>query len=431
MTKITTSRQFINEVMRLNPSLPAKPSFQNEIVWGERVKFNDKTNIRSLDDLKKILAPLGITEFENIENSGKTTYKNRGFKVVWNGSPIKILLNSSNQEEGFYPRKTFSPEKFGLAGYNSVTSNESFIEVFERGVDQHPSIVEEHKIIIIDLVKSVLEDREFNVYTWLIESGELSSIESDLGEVLACAYSIRLRKSISVPDTSNAKLKDFEEDGIPVSVKSPKGGSVTLTGFPIRPNKTPVEQVLNVCGLEFNEAKITLGHKNKTETARYRKETIYGSAAKMPGIITDLSKLTNGTTINDVEKFINKTSYSNFIQWVKTHPENPNGLGVPDMEEISKDLWTRGNTEPFYFTLCTLIFNGPWAKRNQQEISSVLKLILTGPKFYDVKIDLNKRRVIIKEQFFDDVENWTTHYWSRCHAAFHNLPGAKRMKETK
>jgi hypothetical protein len=431
MSKTTIERQFIREVVKLNPLLTAEPVAElNHVKWGNRVKFNDKTGIRSLNDLKEVLIPLGITKFKPIKNSGKITYENRGYEVEWNNSSIRILLNSSNQEEGLYPRKTFGPEKLGLSGF-VTSSDKKFIDTIKLTIKEIDSIADEHKIVIVDLIESVLEDRQFNNHSWLQNSSELSILESDLGEVLAIAYSLKCGKTISVPDTSNNKLTDFNEDNVPVSVKSTKGGSVTLTEIPISADNTPVEQVIKACGITFNEAKQTLGHKNKKETAQYRKERIYECAAKMPGIIKDLSILTKGTTFNNVKEFIKTTTYFNFIQWVKSHPENTNGLGIPDMEVESNKMWNEGSTEPFYFTLCTLIFNGPWVKKNQQEVSSVLKSILTGPKFYDVKIDLNNKRVIIKEQKFDNVENWTTHYWSRCYAAFHNLPGARRMKETK
>jgi hypothetical protein len=407
---VRPEKQFINEVAKLNPKLKVEPKIEpNHVKWGTRVKFNDATGVRSFEDLQKILAPLGIKKFKKIELSGRTKYKNRGYLIEWQGHAIKILLNSSDQKQGFYPRKTFSPEKLGLGGYCAVQADST--EVTRKAVASIKSsliVAKEHKPIIIDLLESCNQDREFGSHPWLKESGELSNLESDLGEVLACIYSARAGHKVSIPVTSNNGLKDFDEDDVPVSVKSPKGGSVALGQFAdIMTKGNAVEQVL-----------WSFGNRDK--------ETMFLASSRSAGIIKDLSKLVGGTTITAVENFVINTDYDYFYKWIREHKDNPDGLGVPE-QGVPKKLWQLGDTNPFYFTLCTLI-NRIWSVKHQAEVSAALKKILTGPKFYDVKIDLSSRRVIITEQRFEDVENWTTHYWSRATAAFHNWPGAKRIK---
>lgn len=403
-------RQFIAEVIRLNPALKSAPKIEpNHVKWGTRVKFNDATGIRSLEELKSVLAPLGIKTFKPTELSGRVKYKDRGFLVEWQGSTIGILLNSSDQKQGFYPRKTFSPEKLGLGGYKAtVPDSDGITNAAVAAIKSSSIIAKEHKPIIIDLLESCNQDRQFGNHPWLRESGELSNLESDLGEVLACIHSARTGHKIEIPAVSNNGLADFKEDDTWASVKSPKGGSVALSKFAgIMPKGTDVEKVL-----------WAFGNRDVDE--------MFSASSKSPGIIKDLAKLVGGTKSSDVIRYVRSTDYDKFYQWILGHKDNPAGLGVPEAG-VPKDLWRKGDTNPFYFTLCTLI-NRIWAEKNQSEVSAALKKILTGAKFYDVKIDLNSRRVIITEQRFEDVENWTTHYWSRATAAFHNWPGARRIK---
>lgn len=407
-------RQFVKALLGVNPEILSQPNVQpNDVKWGTRIKFNDATGIRTRDDLARVLEKLGISNLTPKVLSGAPKYADRGFLVEWNNYSIQILLNSSNQEQGFYPRKTFSPEKLNLDGYKTTTNNPAK-EIADRAIDsinQSAIINDLHKPIITEIINSVLEQRTFAESKWLNESGELSKIESDLGETLAAIYSALQGNQISFPDTSNNKFADFIENTTLVSVKSPKGGSVNLSDFAdILPNKTPVERVFWSCG-------------------NHDKEELFAAAAVGKGIIQDLSNLVGGTTIASVQKFVNATEYDTFYNWIKSHKENPTLLGLPD-EGVPRTIWANGNLDPFYFTLCTLI-NRIWAENNQPEISNVLKSILTGPKFLDVCIDVNKKCVIITEQHFDDVENWTMHYWSRATKAFHNWPAARRIKEKK
>lgn len=407
---VRPEQQLIQEICRRNPGLAAPPKVQlNHVKWGTRIKFNDQTGIRSLDDLKALLKPLGISQFTPIEASGRTKYKNRAWLIEWRGQAFKILLNSSDQSRGHYPRKTFSPEKLGLGGYQATQADST--EIAQRAISAIQSstvVAPAHKSIIIDILESCDQDRQFGDHTWLRESGELSNLESDLGEVLACIHSARMGHLVTIPQSTNHGLIDFNEGPVGVSVKSPKGGSVALGQFACLISKTTaVEQVL-------------------WSFANRDKDLMFEAAARSPGIVKDLAQLVGGTTEHKVNQFVRDQDYDGFYAWVAAHPRNATALGLPEIG-VPKTLWQRGDTNPFYFTLCTLI-NRVWAVDHQTEISLALKKILTGPKFYDVKIDLDQRRVIITEQRFEDVENWTTHYWSRATAAFHNWPGARRIK---
>ena len=177
------------------------------------------------------------------------------------------------------------------------------------------------------------------------------------------------------------------------------------------PNNTPVERVFWACG-------------------NHDKEELFKAGSESSSIIKDLADLVGGTTEAAVAAYIKRTDYDTFYKWVDEHPRNLNHWGIPEGEKAARDYWVNGDSHnrcPFYFTLCTLL-QQVWAVDNATEVSSVLAGILTGCKFYDVKIDLNKKRVIIAEQKFSNVNNWSFLYWSRATAAFHNWPGAVRKK---
>ncbi len=380
--------------------------------FGYRIRFYPDSMIDSEHSLRTLLSNCGVTEVVSAKASGSPLYDGRGYKGQWQGQDVYFLLNSVDRASGVYPRKTFSPEKLGLGG-QVYHLHSDLLATILNGIGNLSIVSDEHKAVMKDLVMSFEEDRQFTINPILLDNKERNKIESDLGESLAALHASSNESTIAFVNTINNALVDFYEDGVPVSVKSSMGGQVNLSKFAsIIPKNTPVERVFWACG-------------------NWDKEELFKASSESCSFILELAEWVGGTSENSVAKFIKQTDYDVFYNWIDSHPKNLNHWGVPEGEKAAREYWTNGDTHnkcPFYFTLCTLI-QQVWAEENAEEVSSVLANILTGCKFYDVKIDLNTQRVIIAEQKFADVNSWTFCYWSRATAAFHNWPGAARKKK--
>lgn len=405
-------RELLKKLQTANPSGTKTNTLGSpDPRFGFRIRFKPESLITDEQALFELLTNNGVTNLQPAKASGSPTYDGRGYKGEYNNEDVYFLLNSVAKDSGTYPRKTFSPEKLGLHGRDFQTHEELLTQV-KQGINDLAIVSDEHKAVMLELVMSCEDDREFILHPILETPVELSKIESDLGESLAALYCTRQGKCVEFPSTINNALIDFYEDYFPASVKSSKGGSVNLSRFaPLIPNSTPVERVFWACG-------------------NHDKEELFKAGSESSSIIKDLADLVGGTTEAAVAAYIKRTDYDTFYKWVDEHPRNLNHWGVPEGEKAARDYWVNGDSHnrcPFYFTLCTLL-QQVWAVDNSTEVSSVLAGILTGCKFYDVKIDLNKKRVIIAEQKFSNVNNWSFLYWSRATAAFHNWPGAVRKK---
>jgi hypothetical protein len=327
-------------------------------------------------------------------------YGDQGLFVDFEGEKIGLQFNV--QKEGRIRRKGLTPDSLGLAGVTFADAGELFDTVKEN-VKNTP-----FNDVLLSMLNSIKTGGNV-LGLEKIQSQDICRITSDFGEILAAYGSLLKGNKIYFPINSNEPIADYYENEQPVSAKGRKtGGKVNLSHW-----KNLIDQ------------ETTTG-KFLYSIADHNKNNFFKYAAELCPEIKTIANMVGGTTVADVEKFVKETDYDIFYEYIKENP-NHRGLGLPD-EGRPRELWGRGSTEPFYFTINTLV-NRLWGERATDSISNVVSSFLQKPKF--IAIDIVDFKVTTKEIEFSNISHWKTAYWSRATKAWHNWMAVEPIKGMK
>lgn len=368
------------------------------------LRFKTGCGIESLDEFTKIFTDLELKYTPNNNFTGSPNYQGHGFDIEWQNDRIGVLLAISNTG---VERKKYTPQNFK---FNGLTFADPVI--FRQEIIKQLVIIEKD----IDLRKfliSLLDNIEGQGPTSDPKKHQknINMITSDFGEIL-CAYQSCLnRHTVEFPSISNNNLFDYYEDKVPVSAKGRKsGGKVNLVNFKDLINKT------------------SKTGKFLYSLAVHNKEDFFKYAAELSPVIEGIKNLVGGVTENQIKAYILKTKYDDFYKIIDTEFY---GIGVPLRSKDSRPraLWAAGDTNPFYFTLNTLIHRF-WGTTEEAVdlISPIVVKFLQSAKF--MHLDIVDNNVVIKQLLFSDVKRWQTVYWSRSTAAWHNWMAVEPVKDT-
>ena len=157
--------------------------------------------------------------------------------------------------------------------------------------------------------------------------------------------------------------------------------------------------------------------------ASHNRNDFFKYAAELSQDVKAIADMVGGTSVDDVKKYVKQTDYDTFYDYVKQTKAH-RGLGIPE-EGRPRKLWNQGSTEPFYFTLNTLIHR-LWGEDASDDITNVVSSFLQKPKF--IVVDIINDQVITQELEFSNVQQWKTVYWGRATKAFHNWMGVEPIK---
>lgn len=367
--------------------------------YDTHLRFKPDCGISTVEEMVGLIKKLKL-EFAPGCYSGSPDYRDHGITVDWDGRKIGMML--AVQKNGRVKRKELSPKNLGLSG-SKFSSSAQFESAIKQAVEHHAH--SDFLVSLIDNVKSGVSVLSQDA----IRKEDISRITSDFGEVLAAFASVCKGKTVLFPKTSNHTVADFIENGVPVSAKNPRGGGkVNLSTY-----RDLIDTSTDVGKLLFS-----IADHNKNDFFKY--------AAAVSPLIKNIADMVGGTDINSVKIFVRKTPYSVFYNWIRSNPECKM-LGIPDSGR-PEELWKQGSTEPFYFTVNTLL-NRIWGQDSTNGITEMVAAFLNKPKF--VKVDIVNNQVVFEEIKFKNIKYWGTCYWSRATAAWHNWMAVEPLKETK
>lgn len=368
------------------------------------LRFKTGCGIASLDEFKKIFSELNLPYTTNDNFTGSPNYQGQGFDIEWQNDRIGVLLAVSNTG---VERKKYTPQNFkfnGLTFSDPVFFKQEIIKelvIIEKDVDLRKFLIS-----LLDNIEGLGPTNDSSKH-----KENLNKITSDFGEIL-CAYHSCLNKhTVVFPSTSNNNLTDYYEDNVPVSAKGRKsGGKVNLVNFHDVIDKTS-----------------TTG-KFLYALAMHNKEDFFKYAAELSPMIKEIKDLVGEVTENQIKKYILETKYDDFYKIIDTKFY---GIGVPLRSKDSRPraLWAAGDTNPFYFTLNTIIHRFWGTSKDAVDlISPIVVKFLQSAKF--MHLDIVDNNVVIKQLLFSDVKRWQTVYWSRSTAAWHNWMAVEPVKDT-
>tara|TARA_B110000503_G_scaffold134502_1_gene213596 strand:+ start:551 stop:1744 length:1194 start_codon:yes stop_codon:yes gene_type:complete len=380
----------------LRKDLIARHSGENPI----HLRLKPGCGFNSVEEMVNFIKSLDFTfEYDN-RYSRSPDYKGHGITVDWNNSKIGLML--AVQKEGRIKRKELSPKNLGLNGL-TFSSVDHFESAVKQSLNSHF-----HKEFLQSLVSNIKTGIPINKNLDICKE-DISRITSDFGEVLAAFSSVCKGNKVIFPKSSNNTVADFIENNVPVSVKNPKGGG-----------KVNLSKYRDLIDTSTNTGKLLYS------IADHNKDDFFKYAASVSPLIQSIADLVGGTTVKDVERFVSNTEYLAFYNLIKSNKECKM-LGIPD-DGRPKELWDSGNTEPFYFTVNTLL-NRIWGQDSKNGVSDIVVSFLTKPKF--VKVDIANEMVVFEEIKFKNIKHWGTCYWSRATAAWHNWMAIEPLKEQK
>jgi hypothetical protein len=365
---------------------------------GERkshLRFYNGCGIGQVTELTSMLDSCSLSYISNDNYTGSPTYKGHGFDVSWNGKTVGVLLGVARA--GNIERKKYSPKNLNLAGktFNNITA-------FRNDVVKSLTQVEAD-VGIRDCLISMLDNIESGtaVTKHAFLKNNLNKVTSDFGEVLGAFISVKKGNSVFFPETSNNNIADFYENNLPVSAKGRKAGNT-----------------LNLGSYKDLIPKTTNTEKFLYSLATHNKDLFFEMGANLCPEAKLIASWVGGTSEAKVKAYIKKTSFDQFYDKIKSN-DSFKGLGIPleSKNDRPKDFWDEGSTDPFYFTVNTII-NRLWGRVHTAEITSVINGLNANVKF--LHIDLVGVNITATEVPFVSIEQWGTHYWSRATKAFHN-----------
>ncbi len=376
---------------------------------GERrshLRFYNGCGLDSVDQLTKLLTEQNLKFTKNDNYTGSPIYKGQGFDVSWNGNTVGVLLGVA--PAGNIERKKYSPKNLNLADYKTKS-----LKDFKKVIVSNLTLVEKDQGIrdcLISMLDNIEKSTKIKDHTFL--KNNINKVTSDFGEILGAFISVKNGKEIHFPATSNNNIADFYEDGVPVSAKGRKAGNTLNLGSykDLIPQNTNTEKFLY-------------------SLAAHDKDLFFAMGAKLCPEAAKLSKWVGGTTESKVIEFVKKTSFDQFYDNIKQDPAFK-GLGIPleSKNDRPKDFWEKGSTDPFYFTLNTII-NRLWGRVDTKEITAIINKLNSNVKF--LHIDIVNLNIVSREVPFEKINQWGTHYWSRATKAWHNWMAVQSIEEAK
>jgi hypothetical protein len=405
MSKHTIESQFRSWLLsrdnRLNEARISRKSS------GERqshLRFYSGCGIDSVSELLAIFDANKITYQPCDAYTGSPLYKNQGFNVQWNGHTVGVLLGVAAQ--GHIVRKQFSPKNLGLAGktYSAMSLFRKDILQGLTQTEKDASIVE----CLVSMLDNIEQGTPVIAHPFLKQN--LNKVTSDFGEVLGAYISVKQGHTVHFPDNSNNNIADFYEDNVPVSAKGRQAGNTLNLGSykDLLPRNTPTELFLY-------------------SLSSHNKDLFFETGAKLCAEAAKLADWVGGTTEAAVAKYVKSITYDQFYNKIAKDPVFQ-GLGIPleSKNDRPRDLWQAGSTDPFYFTLNTVI-NRLWGRKHTGEITKIIKKLGSNIKF--LHIDIENSNIKSREVPFVSIERWGTHYWSRATKAWHNWMAVQSITE--
>lgn len=364
------------------------------------LRLHSGCGLKSLDEMIEILEKNNLSYHFYEGYSRSPDYRGHGLKVKWNNDNIGILV--AIQKPGRIKRKELNPKTLGLDGYRT-NSSKDFKEKIISGIKNH-----KFSTVLISMLDNVETGKPIQGLE-KIQPQDINRITSDFGEILGAYQSVCNGNEIYFPEASNEPIADYYENNRPVSAKGRQtGGKVNLSGW-----KHYIDRKTDTGKLLYS-------------IADHDKDNLFKYASKLSKEINAIKNMVGGTDQKSVSKYVIETSYDEFYNYIKNNPSH-NGLGIPD-EGRPRLLWENGSTEPFYFTINTLI-NRLWGWSATKEITKVVESFLKKPKF--ITVDIVNLNIETKEINFSEVKEWKTAYWSRATKAWHNWMAVEPAKGLK
>jgi hypothetical protein len=386
-TKEAQLKSFLVKHLNLNSSRIYRRDTETPV----HLRFMTGCGVDSFQTLKQKLTQLNLpfSSAEYKKFSRTPDYGDQGLYVEFGDHLIGVQFNV--QKEGRIRRKGLTPDSLGLAG-KTFTDPEDLLDSATARISSNP-----FSNVLYSMIKSVATG-EAVVGLETIQAQDLCRIISDFGEILAAYHSLLAGNTIHFPNNSNQPIADYYENERPVSVKGRNtGGKVNLSHWK-----------------SFISQETTAG-KFLYSIAAHNKDDFFKYAAALCLEINTIAEMAGGTTTADVVNFVAATKYNVFYDYIKGNSAH-NGLGIPASGR-PQELWDQGSTEPFYFTINT-IMSRLWGASNTTTISSIVRGFLQKPKF--ITLDVINARVIMKETEFSNITHWKTVYWGRATKAWHN-----------
>lgn len=427
MTKHSLRTMFIDRLLEAN-NIPARftntKGKQAKTVTGHyeglrfvsphRIKLESASGIVDLFGLETAVNNIGGRVIGPTKASGATIDHQNGFLVQWNGIEFVILLKGS-VPRGQVRRKQTTPADLGLAGQFYDTVQALYTAVIS-GI-HNCSVDNDAKSTLVDVTNSVYHDQPFTVTHSLTSS---NFIQSDFGEVLAALKMAKSGAVTKFPIDANNDGVDFYADDIGYSVKAPNGDHLNLRKYRDEiKGTTPIELFFKACA-----------------TSDY--ELLFKSLSTDSGVCRDLYRLvkrvtkSSDVTLDDIRKFMQMVDYRSFLCWVIKKQPGRRALGIPSDKKmhIAKDLWSKQDINPFFFTYITLA-QKIWGASHSKEISDFAKQVLKQDTavFITVNINLDNQKVEFAEQPFTEVNHWGIWYLGYCDQAVKNWPAICRTKD--
>jgi len=386
-TKEARLKKFLLERLSLNKNRINRHHGETPV----HLRFMNECGINTFPELKEKLSLLDLeyTEADYKYFSRSPDYGSQGLLLNFNDEIVGLQFNVPI--EGRIKRKILSPKSLGIEG-DTFTNREILRGRIINGLDNFE---------FADCLISMLDNIDNKTPIRGLENvarQDVNRITSDFGEILGAYIAVGNGTTIYFPSNSNHNIADYYENDQPVSAKGRKaGGKVNLNSY-----KTLIDQT-------------TTTGKFLYSLAEHNKDNFFKYAAKLCLEVNNIAKMVGGTTVIEVEQFVRETSYDDFYNYISNTPEHK-GLGLPNKGR-PRELWNQGSTDPFYFTVNTLI-SRLWGGSNVDKISEVVVKFLKEPKF--ITIDIVNNNVVSNEIEFSDVSDWKTVYWGRATKAWHN-----------
>jgi hypothetical protein len=372
----------------------------------KKAKYIRFMNGCGIEDFDQFLAILDATQLERTPTDEYTRaprFFGKGFNLKFKDHDIGVLF--SKRGVGHIEQKKLSPMTLGLSGYRTRDAAE-----FKKKIIDGLNAVEHDADIrncLISTLYNIEDDTPISDPTGFLATGSnVSMVTSDFGEVLAAYKSCLDGKEIYFPTASNNQIADYYENGRPISAKGRKGGAgVNLVKY----------RDLIVLDNDVSKFLYSL--------ATHDRDMFFEYGAKICPQARLLADWVNGTTQEDIKRYVKTISYDDFYAKVA---QEIGTLGIPSGDQPRVN-WLEGDINPFNFTLNTVI-DRYWGRHNSADITAVVGSLLNSATF--LKVDIQGSTVIFNELKFEDVKQWQTKYWGNAVTAWNNWMSVSAAEDT-
>lgn len=357
------------------------------------LRFHLKSGIESIDTLTRELTKLKIKyRFTNIYTR-TPNYKGNGVEIEWNGDCIGLLV--ANHNKGGVNRKQYTPDALKLNGLSFTKPRELRIALEETLVK------DKRKELLFSLLDNIQYGNTVPLLTECTKE-DINRISCDFGEVIVAFDRLLKGFSVKFPEGSNNPLVDVICNEEKISVKGHNASNnINLSKF-----KNYIDRSTDIGAFLYS-------------LASHDRSLFLQMSFKVCHPLGDLYNWIGGSSVEDLKNFTKRVSYDEFYSYIRSN-KRFKGLGVPLKDEKPRELWLNGDLNPFFFTLNTLVAN-LWNKEQKEQITKLVNNLDLDIVY--VKVEIKNNNVLLKETNSTACKEWTTKYWSRAYAAFHNWMG--------